>query len=157
MNTECLHIAEEIRATFEGDAWYGESVQVILRGVTAAQAFAHPIANAHSIWELVLHVSAWAQAAVEALKGVPIPRGPWPAERDFPPITERNEAAWQQAVNKLLSIHRDFWQAIEKFEDTRLTEKVPGRSYTFYQLFLGWGQHAVYHAGQIALLKKAQA
>src|SRR5207247_9236068 len=102
-----------IRGTFEGDAWYGESVQVILQGVTSEQAFAHPIANAHSIWELVLHVSAWAQAAVEALKGVPIPRGPWPSDRDFPPITERSEAAWHQGVHKLMSITLDFWHEIE--------------------------------------------
>ena len=157
MNQECRHIAEEIKTTFEGTAWYGDSVQELLKGVTAEQAFAHPIANAHSIWELLVHVSVWAQAAVDALKGVPIAKFPWPPEQDFPPITDRSEAAWQQTVNTLFSTHRAFWQAIEAFEDNRLEEKVPGRSYSFYVLFMGWADHMIYHAGQIALLKKAQA
>ena len=154
MNTECLHIAEGIKSTFEGTGWYGDSLEVILQGVTAEQAHAHPVANAHSIWELVLHVSVWAQAAIDALSGVPIGKYPWPPERDFPPVADFSEAAWQQAVSGLFTVHQKLWQAIEKFEDHRLEEKVPGRSYSFYQLFLGWSQHAVYHAGQIALLKK---
>jgi hypothetical protein len=31
---------------------------------------------------------------------------------------------------------------------------VPGRNYTFYRLFQSTMQHAVYHAGQSALLKR---
>ncbi|PYP87438.1 MAG: hypothetical protein DMG65_16795 [Candidatus Angelobacter sp. Gp1-AA117] len=157
MNRECRHIAEEIRSTFEGEAWYGDSVQKLLQGVTAGQAFAHPMTGAHSIWELVLHVNAWAEAAVNALRGIPIAKFPWPQEKDFPPLTDRSEAAWQQAVNTLFSTHKQFWQAIEAFEDNRLEEKVPGRSYTFYKLFMGWADHMIYHAGQIALLKKVQS
>ena len=130
-------------------------MQKLLEGVTAEQAAAHPIANAHSIWELVLHVDAWAQAAAEALNGVPVPKN-WPPEKDFPPVTDCSEAAWHKAVDSLFATHRKFWQAIEAFGDNRLEEKVPGRSYSFYQLFMGWADHMVYHAGQIALLKKAQ-
>src|SRR5947209_5838306 len=75
----------------------------------------------------------------------------------FSAVTDRSEAAWQQTVNTLFSTHRAFWQAIEAFEDNRLEEKVPGRSYSFYVLFMGWADHMIYHAGQIALLKKAQS
>lgn len=52
-------IADELRRAFYGEAWHGDSLFEILRGVTAAQAAARPITNAHSIWELVLHISAW--------------------------------------------------------------------------------------------------
>jgi uncharacterized damage-inducible protein DinB len=31
---------------------------------------------------------------------------------------------------------------------------VPGRAYNFYHLFQSMMQHAVYHSGQISLLKK---
>ena len=40
------------------------------------------------------------------------------------------------------------------FTDERLDANVPGRTYNFYRLFQSTTQHAVYHAGQIALLKK---
>jgi hypothetical protein len=46
---------------------------------------------------------------------------------------------------------------IQSFGDERLEATVPGRSYNFYRLFQSVTQHAVYHAGQIAILKKALA
>jgi hypothetical protein len=39
--------------------------------------------------------------------------------------------------------------------DSRLTERVPGKDYDIYFMLHGAVQHALYHAGQIALLKKA--
>jgi hypothetical protein len=44
------------------------------------------------------------------------------------------------------------------FPDSRLAEQVPGKTenyYNFYYMFSGIVQHELYHAGQIALLKKA--
>jgi len=45
-------------------------------------------------------------------------------------------------------------ETIKTFTDERLEATVPGRTYDFYRLFQGVTQHAIYHAGQIALLKK---
>jgi len=39
MNTECKHIADELFSTLNGEAWYGDSVQKILEGVTSEQLF----------------------------------------------------------------------------------------------------------------------
>jgi hypothetical protein len=36
-----------------------------------------------------------------------------------------------------------------------LNELIPGERYTFYYLLHGVIQHNLYHAGQIAILKKA--
>jgi hypothetical protein len=49
---------------------------------------------------------------------------------------------------------RKFVEAIKSFSDERLEATVPGRTYNFYRLFQSMTQHAVYHSGQIALLKK---
>src|SRR5215469_3550582 len=77
MNTECNRIAYQLASTIKGEAWYGDSLREILDGVTASQAQAHPIAKAHSIWELVIHVEAWVNLSWGAMHGTPIP--PWPA------------------------------------------------------------------------------
>jgi hypothetical protein len=154
MKTECSRIAEEIKSTLEGDAWYGDSVQKILAGITARQAFARPIASAHSIWELVAHVNVWAQVAVDAINGIPLPKFPMAKERDFPEITKTDQDSWQAAQQQLFETYRKLCKEIEKLDDSKLEEKVPGRSYNFYHLLHGMAQHAVYHAGQIALLKK---
>ena len=57
MKTEVGRLEEQLGRALEGDAWHGPSVLELLDGVTAHQAAAHPIAGAHSIWELVLHLS----------------------------------------------------------------------------------------------------
>lgn len=155
MNAECRRIADQLASTIDGEAWYGDCVREILKSVTARQAEAHSIANAHSIWELVLHVDAWVKFGLGAIQGTPIPAWPaMPKEQDWPLVTQTGEAAWKQAVESFFANHRKLVEAIKSFGDERLQSKVPGRSYDFYHLFQGTTQHAVYHAGQIALLKK---
>jgi hypothetical protein len=102
MNTECGHIADQLFSTLNG-AWYGDSVQKILEGVTCEQALSHPIPSAHSIWELVPHVEAWCKSAYGAVQGISIPGWPnMPQEQDCPPVIDKDDRAWQQAVQSLL-------------------------------------------------------
>jgi DinB family protein len=144
MSTECDRIAYQLASTINGEAWYGDTLRQILDGVTAKQAYAHPVPNAHSIWELLGHVESWVKFALGAVDGVPIP--PWPA------ITR--EPVWKQVVDSFFSHHLKLVETIKAFSDERLEATVPGRTYNFYRLFQSTTQHAVYHAGQIALLKK---
>ncbi len=156
MNTECTRIADQLASTLNGEAWYGDSLREILNGVTASQAVFHPIPSAHSIWELVLHVEAWCKLADGAVQGVAIPEwATMPKELDWPPVVDTGQQAWQQAVTSCLACHLKLVEAIKSFADERLGSMVPGRTYNFYRLFQSMTQHAVYHGGQIALLKKA--
>jgi hypothetical protein len=155
MYTECNRIAYQLASTINGEAWYGDSLRQILAGVTAHQAQAHPIPNAHSIWELLCHVEAWVIFALGAIDGVPIPAWPaMPVEMDWPLVADTSEPAWKRAVNSFFSNHLKLVDSIRAFPDARLQDTVPGRTYNFYRLFQSTTQHAVYHSGQIALLKK---
>jgi len=156
MTTECQRIADALASALSGDAWYGDPLSKILSNVTAADATAHPIPNAHSIWELLRHVEAWVQFALGAVRGIPIPAWPtMPAEQDWPPVVQRGEQEWNAAVASFLSTHSSLVEAIKTLNDDRLDQTVPGRAYNFYHLFHGLIQHAAYHGGQMALLKKA--
>jgi hypothetical protein len=158
MNLHCNRIAYQLASTMNGEAWYGASLQDVIAGITAAQALAHPIAHAHSIWELLSHLEAWVQFARAAVNGTPIP--PWPAmpeELDWPRVNRTDETAWRHAIDSFFATHLKLVEMIQSFGDERLEATVPGRSYNFYRLFQSVTQHAVYHAGQIAILKKALA
>jgi DinB superfamily len=155
MNTECNRVADQLASTINGEAWYGDSLRKILEDVTAKQAQAHPIGNAHSIWELLCHVECWVKFALGAVDGVPIP--PWPAmpvELDWPGVTDTRDPGWKETVDSFFSHHLRLVETINAFNDEWLEATVPGRTYNFYRLFQSTTQHAVYHAGQIALLKK---
>jgi len=155
MNTQCSRIARQLTSTIEGEAWYGDSLRDILRGVTTEQARAHPIPQAHSIWELVLHLDAWINFYCGAVRGIRMP--PWPempTDQDFPPVQGADEESWEICVDSLLANHSRFAEMIQNFGDDRLESTVPGRTYDFNQLFQSASLHAAYHGGQIALLKK---
>ena len=48
-------------------------------------------------------------------------------------------------------------ETVAGLTNSRLHDTVPGKRYDFYHLLHGVAQHELYHAGQIAILKKAQA
>ena len=152
--TEATRIADQLRRAFGGEAWHGDSVFEILDGVTAAQAAAHPIKNAHSIWELVLHIAAWDGAVLRRMGGVAVELSD---AENFPQVTDASETAWRTALARVRRVHEELVAAVATLPESRLYEMVPGKEgahYTFYYMLHGVVQHELYHAGQIALLKK---
>jgi hypothetical protein len=79
-----------------------------------------------------------------------------PKELDWPLVHERSEKAWNATVSSFFANHKTLVDAIRACQDEKLGSVVPGRTYNFYRLFHSAIQHAIYHAGQIALLKKMQ-
>jgi uncharacterized damage-inducible protein DinB len=152
--SEAARIADQLRRAFDGEAWHGDSLTEILEGVTAARAAAHPIAGAHSIWELVLHIAAWDGAVLRRMGGAAVELSD---AKNFPPVTDASEAAWRKALAEVRRVHAELVSAVSALPDSRLDDKVPGKEgahYTFYYMLHGVVQHELYHAGQIALLKK---
>jgi uncharacterized damage-inducible protein DinB len=155
MPSETSRIADQLRRAFEGEAWHGPSVLEILDGLGAAAAAARPLPEAHSIWEIVIHIAVWDDAARRRMAGEVVQ--PTPAE-DWPAVTDTSPAAWERALAHLKRMHQALVAAVAATADARLPEKVPGKEpdyYTLYYMLHGIAQHELYHAGQIALLKKA--
>lgn len=150
---EVERIADQLKRAFEGDAWHGPALRELLADVAAEKAAAKPLANLHSIWEIVLHVEAWASAVNRLLEGAPMPTKLSTAE-DWPPVEDMSETAWQDTVTKLGSGHAQFREAIANLTDSDLQKTVAGQRYSIYFMLHGVIQHDLYHAGQIALLKK---
>ena len=153
--SESTRLADQIRRAFEGDAWHGDSVLEILSDVKAATAAARPIKNAHSIWELVLHMAAWDDAVLRRSGGDVVNLSD---RENFPPVVDTSEKAWRNALEHLKKTHGALVKTVAEFPDSRLPQQVQGKSaayYTFFYMFAGIVQHELYHAGQIVMLKKA--
>ena len=151
--SEKKRLNDQLKRAFEGTAWHGPSVSEVLAGVNAQQAAAHPIAGAHSIWELALHIQTWERVSKRRIQEfVPIDVSD---EEDWPAVNDTSEAAWARTLEELRSNHQALRAAIRELDEARLEEIVPGTTYSVYFLLQGVIQHDLYHAGQIALLKKA--
>ena len=155
---ELDRIADQFKRAFDGEAWHGPSVLSLLDGVTAEQAAAHPIAGAHSIWELTLHIAAWESACRRRLQG---DRAQLSDEEDWPSVEDTSEDAWDKTRQQLRAGHEALLNAIGSVDESRLeTPIIEDASTPFSSVYVtlhGGVQHNLYHAGQIAILKKALA
>ena len=151
--SEIQGIEDQLRRAFEGHAWHGPAVRELLADVTAAKAAARPLPDAHSIWEIVLHIATWEEVVRRRLQGEAI--ADLPPAQDWPLVGDTSEAAWHKAMDDLERVHHTLIEAIAQAGDVRLAEMVPGKEHSVYHMLHGVIQHDLYHAGQIAILKKA--
>jgi uncharacterized damage-inducible protein DinB len=150
--TEIERIRDQFQRGWDGDAWHGPPLREILRDVTASEANARPIAGGHTIGETVQHLSYWRWATVERVAGKLVSPG---HDEQWPPLRDASESAWREAIALLDSRQQTLMQTLEKLSDGQLNQPIAGRNYNVYVQLHGTLQHDLYHAGQIALLKRA--
>lgn len=147
---ESRRIANAMLRLWSGPCWHGPALKDVLEGVTAEAAASRRAPEVHSIWELLLHIATWARVARLTLDGQPYPTD-LPDEENFPKPSgswEDAKAAVEQELNLLAG-------ATRALPDESLGKTVTGETeYSYYLLLHGVVEHTIYHAGQIAILKK---
>jgi uncharacterized damage-inducible protein DinB len=151
MTKEIERIEDQLKRSFEGEAWHGPSVLEILDGVTAEQAAARPLPAAHSIWEIVAHIAAWERACLRRLAG---DRAQLPPEEDWPAVSDTREEAWDLIRAEAREGNKELRLGISRLQDERLDQPIIEGMPSIYATLHGVIQHDLYHAGQIAILKK---
>ena len=152
--TETERIVDQLKRAFLGEAWHGPAVMEILEGVAAEQATARPINGGHSIWELALHIEAWLRACRIRLRG---DRAQLTDAKDWPALVGTDEQAWKQTCQSIRQAHDELRSAILLLDDSQLEHPIIEVMSSVYVTLHGVIQHSLYHAGQIAILKKASA
>jgi uncharacterized damage-inducible protein DinB len=148
---EIQRIREQLDRSFRGPAWHGPSVHEVLEGVTAAQATARPLGHAHSIGEIVLHMATWKSVVARRVSGEVV--GNIPDDEDWPKAGG-GESEWTAAKGRLESAHASLVAALGRLSDEQLDQPPYKDASTRYVQLHGVIQHDLYHAGQIAVLKK---
>ena len=152
--SEINRILDQMDRAFSGEAWHGPDLMLLLNGISAEDALKHPVAGAHSIWELVNHVAAWNAIVQHKSKGESIEVT---TEVDWPRVSDASEVAWKRSLATLAENRARLKNYVKTVRDDQLDEKVQRENYSRYVLLHGLVQHDLYHAGQIAVLKKALA
>ena len=157
--TEPDNIVELIERVLSGDPWHGSSVAQILAGVTPEGAAKRPLDGAHSIWELVLHMTGWAREVTARLGGRVAQE---PDAGDWPDVGAPAAGRWQAAKADLFTAYDELMAAVRALDAATLARPVLdfrnnalGTGLSHYVTLHGVIHHAIYHAGQIALLKRA--
>jgi len=148
---EVQRIQDQLKRAHEGIAWHGPGVMEVLKGVTFEKALARPIAGAHTIWELALHINAWQKAVRRRLDGGSVELSD---AEDWPTRDQQTESGWNEAVADLVQGYERVQEGIGRLTDEDLKQEASGEKYTIYYMLHGLIQHNLFHAGQISLLKK---
>ena len=152
--TEIERILQQHHRALHGPAWHGDAVWQILALVTVEQAFARPSGSTHTIWELVEHMGYWESEVSRRLQNLaPLPE----SGHNFPAMPAPAEANWRSALNALRESNGVFRSVVEKLQDSDLEKPLSSAQNTIYVELHGVIQHHLYHAGQIALLRKMLA
>jgi uncharacterized damage-inducible protein DinB len=154
---------EQLRKGHSDDPWHGPDLSSLLADVTAEEAAKHPILDAHSVWEIVLHLTAWQNEVRRRLGG----KEPGlPEEGDWGEPDEVSEAAWRrdrkglgESLDELLRALAGCTEEDLERSGGSLSDRDPalGNGVTHRAMINGLVQHNAYHGGQIALLRKALA
>jgi uncharacterized damage-inducible protein DinB len=109
---------------------------------------------------LTLHIAAWERACLRRLNGDPAQltdAEDWEAINDTG--NDTSETAWEATKRGLIDNHRELLDAVASVDDARLNDSIyvdPNIPFSsIYVTLHGVVQHDLYHAGQIAMLKKA--
>ncbi len=151
---EIDRIIDQIRRAYDGDAWHGSPLRAILAGVSAETASAKPIRDAHSIREIVRHLTFWHDAGRRRIGGEVVEDD---EVTQWPGAFDAGEDGWPRELADLERTYVALVDSIGRLGVEDLERPVPGKPYNVYILLHGLVQHNLYHAGQIALLKKAAA
>ena len=152
-------LSSQVRLAHDGPAWHGASLAENLRELSAEQAASRPIPGAHSIWEIVLHLTGWTGEVGRRLR---TGDQKLPESGDWPEVANVSDAAWNRAVEALRTEHSELAKAVTRFAEERWSHLVGtsrdaplGTGVSFAEMVAGSVQHAAYHGGQIGLLRKA--
>jgi uncharacterized damage-inducible protein DinB len=145
-------LADQLERSFRGGAWHGPAVAETLAGVDAAAAAAHPFPGAHSIWEIVRHLTVWNEVPLRRINGERLED--LSHERDWPPVADLSPEAWRAALTALEEAHAALQARVRALSEAQLDDPVGGSDPTVRGLLFGVLQHHAYHAGQISLLRK---
>jgi uncharacterized damage-inducible protein DinB len=149
--TETERLLDQYDRIMNGQAWHGDPVWKILDGILPDQAATRLHANTHTIWELVAHMTFWETVVYRRLNGLPVELR---EELNFPAMLEPTMDNWNSTLAELRRSNADFRTAVSRLEPARLDQITSAGNKSAYVEVHGVIQHHLYHAGQIAILRR---
>lgn len=144
-------IAKHVKDFHFGGNWADSNLKDNLIDVSWKQATTK-VYSFNTIATLVFHINYFVSAVLKVLEG-----GALDAHDKYsfnhPPINSQED--WDNFLNKVWADAENFSSLVEQLPENKLLEKFTDEKYgNYYRNLHGIVEHAHYHLGQIALIKK---
>jgi len=153
MDKQIQSIIRNLQNVLSGEPWFGKPVYSLLEEVDRSKVYIKSNENSHSLADLLYHLITWAEFTLKSLERAGEEEIRAIEELDWRKIDPAVHT-WEKGLAELKSIHEKIILTIKDKNDEFLSEKVEFRKYNFRILLNGLIQHDIYHAGQIAYVKK---
>lgn len=153
MNKEIQAIIRQIENVNSGQPWFGRAVYELLNEIDEAKVNIKPTGKEHSLLELLWHMNTWAAFTLAHLQNKSPEELIIIEENDWR-VIDPEKHSWQKGIEQLKSTHKKIAELLTQKNDDFLKDMVPNRKFNFRFMLNGLIQHNIYHAGQIAYLKK---
>ena len=135
-------------------AWHGPDLKAAIEGVDTTLAFWRPGPERHNIAEIALHHAYHLHHVQSRLTGQPA--SPFlVAGDDWFALPSAADLSWSQIQALVESNHKRVIDTVRAIGEGKVSS--PLKDDEQFDLVLGITSHAVYHAGQIQLLKRLAA
>ena len=149
---EIERIVDQMERAHIGDPWTDMPFSRLLEDITHHEASAQPIPDSHSIWEIVLHLMTAQQLIVDLVHGMSRPYQPGD---EWPPLDDDSAAAWAETMDRFFAGEAEVRDVVSaSVAEVQLDKPLREGGTSTYNNLHGYTQHAVYHGGQISMLKK---
>jgi hypothetical protein len=146
--------ARILREGYGEGAWHGPDLKAALADVTDTNAFWRPAPGRHNIAEIALHHAYYAHAVFAKLSG--IDAEPFVLEgEDWFPVADGSAMTWTKIRDVVALEQQRLAEWVTAVGEGRMRSPLPEAERL--DVVLGITCHAVYHAGQIQLIKRLSA
>ena len=153
MRQQIGHIISSLHTVVEGEPWFGKPVMAVLQEVDPSIVYKKPNDDSHSLIDLLYHMINWAEFALKRIEGEEDADINEFEKNDWRQIDQRQHT-WEKGVAHFKVTNDLIIEALQSKNDDFLNERVDYREYNFRFLLNGLIQHHIYHAGQVAYLRK---
>ena len=142
---------------YGGEAWHGPDLKAALTDVSNALALWRPAPGRHNIAEIALHHAYYAHS----VRGRLSENAPEPFVlvvcdgEDWFPLSGKDKLTWKEIVSVVDRQQEHLATLVSDIDAGRVHSRLSEAER--FALVVGITCHAVYHAGQIQLLKKLHA
>ena len=144
----CTRVLEE---GYGPGAWHGPDLKAALADVTPEMAFRRPAEGRHNIAEIALHHAYSTRAVRGQISGEVLEPFLLDGE-DWFVLSGEKPVSWSQVQATVENEQRRLMVVVAEIEAGRKPSPLSGEER--FNLALGVACHAIYHAGQVQLIKR---
>lgn len=139
-------IANRLTEIYQGEPWFGESLQTKLENVSADMAYHQPAPDKHSIAEILSHMAYWRKSFIHELKGDTSVSFSGDSADNWRTLSDLKKQGWENQLKDFDETQTQLIHLLQNLTDKFIDEALLNN-------LTGLVNHDIYHIGQIGFVK----